>query len=334
VPQDVTINLSDWLRPPQGGHIFLPPNSAQWTIPRQFVRGEQFDLVYEVSFRPGEQIRFKSSYTSGSPRTEGDILGNIILDPAYIGIVPATPVAAEIVTISRIIEAISPAGNSFTVRLRIQVNEEFFGLQINEIFSRNVQVTPTESADAYFHMVDRSNVDWLTVTPSSFTLGARETREVRFFVDVPDWARGMHWGIIFVTGSPRPAVVDGVGVLAVARFGVKVYTTVAGTAVKSGRVIGIDRPMSLDPFTIQAAFENTGNVQLRVSGWLDIIDMRGKTVFRIPVAEFPVLPGSMAIITITDETGERLPSGNFQALVVFDYGGATLIGMPRGFRVR
>ncbi|MCI2425890.1 hypothetical protein LM597_00450 [Candidatus Acetothermia bacterium] len=333
-PQHVIIYLNDWLRHPRGGHIFLPPNSAQWTMPRQFISGEEFDLIYEVSFRPGERIRLESTYRTASPTTEGKILGSIALDPAYIGIIPDIPVAAGIVTISRIIEAISPAGNSFTVRLRIRVNENFHGLVINETFTRNVQVTPLESADAIFTTVDRSNVDWLTVVPSSFTLAAGATQEVRFSVNIPYWASGMYWGMIFVRGSPRPAVVDGVGVLAVARFGVKVYTTITRTEVISGRAIGIDRPTSLNPLTFLVAFENTGNVQLRVSGWLDIINVRGETVLHIPISNFPVLPGSMSIFEVIDQTGEQLPPGIYQALVVFDYGGAALVGMARGFRVR
>ena len=335
MPQHVTVYLADWLRHPLGGHIFLPPNGAQWIITRQFTSGEEFDLVYEVSFRPGETVRIRGSYISSSPHAEGGILGSIILDPAYIGIIPDAPAAVgRVVTISRIIEAISPAGDSFTVRLRIRANEDFSGLRIDEVFTRNVQVTPIKPADAFFSMVDRSNVDWLTVTPSSFTLAEGESQEVHFSVDVPYWAEGMHWGMIFVEGSPRPAVVEGVGVLAVSRFGVKVYTTVAGTEVISGHAIGIDRPASLDPLTFQVAFENTGNVQLRVSGWLDIIDVRGETVLHIPIEEFPVLPGSMAVFEVIDQTGERLPPGIYQALVVFDYGGAALVGMPRGFRVR
>jgi hypothetical protein len=139
--------------------------------------------------------------------------------------------------------------------------------------------------------------------------------------------------MIFVEGSPRPQEREGATVLAIERFGVKVYETVPGTEVLSGRVLQV-RKTADDPLTFTVSFENTGNVQLRPTGKIDIINQNGDTVRTLEIEEFPILPQRVRTLTVADTLDRSLPSGIYRALVTVDYGGDNLTGGTRDFRLR
>jgi len=144
---------------------------------------------------------------------------------------------------------------------------------------------------------------------------------------------GTYWGAILIEGSPHQVEREGATVLAVERFGVKVYVTITGTEVREGRVIRV-RKVSLDPLTFKITFANTGNVQLRPTGTVTIISQSGETVRTIAVEEFPVLPGAVQTITVKDPSSDPLPPGIYRALVMLDYGGENPVGGTRDFRVK
>ena len=90
-----------------------------------------------------------------------------------------------------------------------------------------------------------------------------------------------------------------------------------------------------DPLVLYALFENTGNVELVVTGGVQIIDRTGEVVRDLVVDEFKVLPGAKRIVTILDVSdADSLPAEIYQAVVVFDYGGDNPVVGVRGFRVR
>ncbi len=113
----------------------------------------------------------------------------------------------------------------------------------------------------------------------------------------------------------------------------KVYETVPGTEVLSGRVLQV-RKTADDPLTFTVSFENTGNVQLRPTGKIDIINQNGDTVRTLEIEEFPILPQRVRTLTVADTLDRSLPSGIYRALVTVDYGGDNLTGGTRDFRLR
>jgi len=94
--------------------------------------------------------------------------------------------------------------------------------------------------------------------------------------------------------------------------------TVPGTEVLSGRVIGVKK-VENDPLTFEVSFENTGNVQLRPKGRLDIISQSGDTVRTLAIEEFPLLPGAVREMRVVSQSGSLLP-GRYLALAVLDFG--------------
>jgi len=101
--------------------------------------------------------------------------------------------------------------------------------------------------------------------------------------------------------------------------GTELADTVPGTEVLSGRVIGVKK-VENDPLTFEVSFQNTGNVQLRPKGRLDIISRSGDTVRSIIIEEFPLLPRAVRYLRIVDASVEPLSPGRYLALAVLDFG--------------
>ncbi len=164
----------------------------------------------------------------------------------------------------------------------------------------------------------RSNTAWITVTPTSFSLKPDEAREVRFTITVPPDVQGTYWGMIMVEGRPRPQERGGTTVMVVPRFGIKVYETPPWTGTRAGRITGVQR-LGLNPLTFLIGFENTGDIHLRVSGEVQVLDARGELVERIEVAQFPILPGAVREARARGSSPRPAP-GRYYALAVLDFG--------------
>jgi P pilus assembly chaperone PapD len=164
----------------------------------------------------------------------------------------------------------------------------------------------------------RSNTSWITVTPTSFSLRPDEAREVRFTITVPPDVQGTYWGMIMVEGRPRPQEREGATVLVVPRFGIKVYVTPPWTGTSAGRITKVQR-LGLNPLTFLIGFENTGDVHLRVSGEVQVLDGRGELVEKIAVAQFPILPGAVREVRASGSAPRPAP-GRYYALAVLDFG--------------
>ncbi len=178
----------------------------------------------------------------------------------------------------------------------------------------------------------RSNTGWITVSPTHFTLRPGEQREVRFTITVPPDVEGTYWGMIIVEGRPRPQEGEEGMVMAVPRFGIKVYETPPGTARRDGRITYMER-LGLNPLTILVEFENTGNAHLWVGGQVEIRDARGETIRTLPIGRFPVLPGAKRRVRAVDEGEGPLPPGEYLALAVLDFGGPYLVAGQIHFEV-
>ena len=328
--REITVYVGDWIRMPTGENDFLPLNGARWLFPREFLPGDTLDVVYRVELS-GQDATVLGTYVCASPYVQGSVEGEYRL--SSMSSEPSRSQTGAVIDVVREILSVSPDGQSLTVRLAIRINEAFAGLRLDEVFSSHVHVEPIDLADGEFATVERSNGDWLEVTPVRFSLAEGESRDVAFSMRVPGEAMGAYWSAVFVEGSPRIEEREGTTVLSVERFAIKVYETVPGTELRSGTVTGVDI-LTTAPLTLEVAFENTGNVQLRPSGSIDIISSTGEVVQELAIGGFPVLPGAVRLLTVTEAEEAPLPPGIYRALVTIDYGGETLTGGTRDFRIR
>jgi hypothetical protein len=67
---------------------------------------------------------------------------------------------------------------------------------------------------------------------------------------------------------------------------------------------------------------------------MEIKDIRGKTVKKISIPPFPILPGFKRVLEIKDKEGTSLPPGIYQALGIIDYGGESLVAGQVVFRIQ
>ncbi len=328
--QDVTVYLGDWTRSETGDNDFLALNSARWLFGRTFKKGDELDIKYTVN-ATDSSIAVTGTYICGNPSTQGKIAGASDLSAPSVTVTPETPTDA-VVVVTRTASAKTDDG-SIAVYLHVQALQDFVGLRIDEVFSSHVDVDSVDTAGGEFSVVSRSCGDWIAVSPQTFRIAPGDRQTVNFTVDVPADVAGTYWAMIFVQGAPRPQQREGATVLAVERFGVKIYETVPGTEIRMGRIDGVRRTDS-DPLTFDITFTNTGNVQLNPQGAITIIAQSGDTVRTIPIEEFPILPDKTRIITIKSDEDMPLTAGYYRALVTIDYGGDNLAGGTRDFRVQ
>lgn len=327
-PQKVTVYIGDWTRTSSGENDFLILNSGRWLFTRTFHAGDELDVKYRALI-PNNSITVNGTYACGSPSAQGQIIGdrNLLAPPT------GTPIESTegLVTITRTVVS-SKADGTVVVNLHVHALQDFAGLRIDEIFSSHVDIKSVDDGGGEFTTVLRSCGDWISASPQTFTIAPGEQRAVNFRIAVPDDASGMYWGMVFVQGAPRPQQREGATVLAIERFGVKVYETIPGSEVLAGKVEGV-RKVANDPLSFNISFSNTGNVQLRPHGTLNVISQNGDTVRSMSIDAFPILPGKTRILSIKDASETPLPAGIYRALVTIDYGGDTLAGGTRDFRL-
>lgn len=174
--------------------------------------------------------------------------------------------------------------------------------------------------------ISRSLSPWLTLSHTRLALAPGEAREVTVTLDVPSEEErilaGTYWGIVFVQGEPRPIRQGGTTVMAVERFGVKVYATIAGTERPGGEVRALEFVPQEEGYTVQVLYENTGNVHSWVEGVVEVVDRTGTVVQSVSLEQFPVLPGAQRRVTATLPP---LPPGIYQVRAVLDYQGEVLV---------
>lgn len=329
-PRDVTVYIGDWTRTESGENDFLTLNSAHWLFPRNLAAGDEIDVKYSATL-PTDDVTISGTYACGSPSAQGQIEG----EAHFLSAGNETPSEPSdgVVVITRTVISAEAAG-TVTVNLHVHALQDFSGLRIDEMFSSHVNIESIDDTGAEFSTVSRSCGDWIEVSPQTFTIASGATQPVSFRVVVPDsGVSGMYWAMIFVQGSPRPQQREGATVLAIERFGIKVYETIPGTELISGGVTRV-RKIADDPLAFDVTFANTGNVQLRPHGTLSVINQNGDTLRSLPIDEFPILPEKEMVLDITDDSESPLPAGIYRALVTIDYGGDNLAGGTRDFRLR
>ena len=237
------------------------------------------------------------------------------------------------VWVGRTIDSIDEDGIA-VVRLVIQCNAAFEGLVIHETTAERVDITSKETSGSRFDTINRSNASWISLSHDRLVLQADESRDVTLTVDMPEDVSGTYWSTVFVVSQPQASDQGGMRVLSIYRTAIKIYVTAFGSDDLEGQVVDV-QVGETDPLILYALFENTGNVELVVTGDVQIIDRTGEVVRDLVIDEFKVLPGAKRIVTILDALDSNpLPAEIYQAVVVFDYGGDNPVVGVRGFRVR
>jgi len=330
--EDLRVYVGDWQRLEDGSHDWgVPQNGARWAFARAFASGEELSVCYTVQLPAPRELAVEGYLSTGSPQASVRSAGmdRIAADA------PTTELASADgeIAIARTIASVDENGLA-TVTLAIRTGAAFDGLTVHETFSERVEIRSVDSGGARFDTINRSNADWLVLSHERLVLEPDESREITLTVNTPQGIDGTYWSAVFVESRPEIVEQEGTRVLSIYRTAIKVYVTALGTGEPAGAVTSVEVPET-SPLAVEATFENTGTVELVVTGEIEVIDRTGETVRELTIEEFKVLPGSSRIVVADDEPeAEPLPEGIYQAVVSLDYGGDGPVVGVRGFRVR
>ncbi len=336
-PAELRIYVWDWARTLEGQNdLGIAPNGVRWTFDRSFVAGEAVIVRYTARLPQGTSVSVEGTYQSWSPHLAGDIAGASEVPGGASAPTGALGAAPALVT--RTVEFVTGEGEA-TVALSIRPTSDFHGLTIVETYGERVELSCVECGGGTFDTVNRSCSEWISLSRDEATLQPGQSTEIRATVRTPTQFSGTYWSI--VQAESRPVAlgeVAGTQIVARPTVGLKLLVTAPGTETAEGRVIDVQQTV-VDPLTLQAAFENTGNVQLVVVCEAQIVDRTGSVVRTLRFEEsgrdyFRVLPGGVRVITLVDASGVSLPAGIYQATIVFDFGGAGSVLGVRAFRIR
>ena len=327
--EEVRLYLGDWLRYPDGEHDWdIPPRGARWDVQEEVAAGDTVVIRYRVEILTDYDLEVSGHFRMLKPGLSGPVIGVSAITTAGIGMAP-TPPTNLAPWIERTLLGIGPDGMA-TVQLDIHCPVDCAGITIYEAFSRSVQIEEIDSAGGTFYTVNHSCIDWITLSHTRFTLQPDESQEVQVEVATPLHFSGAYWATIFVESQPRVSSTEGIQIASIYRTAIKVFVTAPGTQHLAGEVTKV-AVINTEELEIQFSFANTGNVSLAPAGTIEIIDRSGEVVLSLPIETFYVLPGSYAITTVNSDP---LAVGIYQVRVMIDYGGDSLAGGVRAFRVK
>lgn len=168
----------------------------------------------------------------------------------------------------------------------------------------------------------------LTASPVSVRIEPRSSRIVRLAVQGAASLRSECWDIFFVEEIPQRAGVSGNSLQYIFRTGVKVYVAPPGLK-RDGAVEGMsveDAPATATAPArrqISIAFRNTGEAHLVAKGHLEFRRLDNSLAKRLPIPEFPTLPGARRKVKVDVPTD--LAIGEYIVLALIDFGGADLV---------
>jgi P pilus assembly chaperone PapD len=180
----------------------------------------------------------------------------------------------------------------------------------------------------------------LTASPLSIRVEPHSSRIIRLGVQDATALTKECWDIFFVEEVPQRATITGGNSLQyIFRTGVKVYVAPPGLkrdgAIEDMAVEDAPakapatpaKPAVINPPSakqqVSIRFHNTGGAHLLAKGRLEFRRLDNSLATRVPIAEFPTLPGATRKVTIDVPNG--LAPGDYVVLALIDFGGAELV---------
>jgi hypothetical protein len=319
--EELRLYLGDWERTSAGDHDWgIPVNGARWTSDQAFAAGDVLEIRYRVE--GDAALSVAGSFRTGTPQMSGSVDGVTRLDGAE----SATATLGASVAVSRSIDA-------GEVTLRVECRAAFDGLTITETYSGSARLSVVDAAGGTFDSIDRSCSSWISLSDSGIQLEPGEQREIDFAITTPSTYEGSYWSALFVESQPQIIEQGGTRVLSIPRTAIKVFVTAPGTETVAAAITSVS-VLAAAPLAVSGRVENRGNVELALSGALEIIDRSGTIVRQLAVEEFKVLPGAARVLSIVETAdAAALPVGIYQATLRLEYGGEGPIVGVRGFRV-
>ncbi len=171
-----------------------------------------------------------------------------------------------------------------------------------------------------------SLASYMRVNPTSIDLEPGEEKFMRFTVALPQDAAGEYNCILFFQTLPRgiKSPVKGKQVMVSARIGAGIYAAAKNTVTPSSEISALFfKPApGNSSFHYALVYHNNGNIHLRPTGKVKILDAAGKELVSSPVNEknSSVLRGSVRIFDGEFKNIPTFPDGSYKIAAEIDYG--------------
>jgi hypothetical protein len=179
----------------------------------------------------------------------------------------------------------------------------------------------------------RSNASWIAFRPRRLTIAAGRSAEVQYTVTVPLGADliGTYWSVLMVEGMPKDSPSSDsadknkarVGLKTVLRFAVQIVTHIGNTGAPGLKFQKTGLTKETGKTLFQTDLENTGQVWLRPSIWIDVFDDKGKSIGRFKGGQRRTYPGTSVRVQIDISS---IPAGKYKAMIVADNGDRNVFG--------
>jgi len=137
---------------------------------------------------------------------------------------------------------------------------------------------------------------WITFEPQTFTLAPREEKEIKFIINIPEYAEpGGHYASVLAR-TEKVEGPAGVGVGIVQRVASLILLTVPGEYKEELSVASFSTSKSYyeyGPVDFLVRFENKGTIHQRPKAKIEIKNLFGKKVAEISIEPKVVLPGAI-----------------------------------------
>lgn len=162
---------------------------------------------------------------------------------------------------------------------------------------------------------------WITIDEPDFILQPKTNRTVDYTIKAPKGAEpGGHYATIFFQPLVPEQALSPQNLYIVGRIGALVFLTVPGDIRQEAKIKELTVPSfsQFGPAIINLKISNTGNIQIRPTGKVEVLDFRGQVVFSKALNEGLVIPGTTK--TYEFEFGNKGTVGQFRARASIVFG--------------
>jgi len=161
---------------------------------------------------------------------------------------------------------------------------------------------------------------WVEIYPEVFQMKPKDKVKVRYVVTPPADASGVYYSVIFFESYGEKTQQKGLTVNVVARIGSHITLLIEGTIQRkfSDIVLQIEKKDPKKPLEISYSLDNTGNVDIDLSGDYNILDKQGNFYGRGKYGFSRAMMGKQ-IKQKAEFLGE-LPKGKYTLVSTFQIG--------------
>lgn len=165
---------------------------------------------------------------------------------------------------------------------------------------------------------------WISIDTTEFTLSPGEALRRSFKLTVPPGETGGKYAIVVFDAQPLQAELKQPHLTVATRTGTIVMETIPRRLARSGEIIGVTAKVTSDSVKIEAIFQNTGDVHLKIKPSCVIKDTAGAIVDRVKMdaGTGTVLPSGKRLIRGAWANKLRIKPGKYIAEISVEFRGA------------